>query len=426
MPLFTSLAFDLTLTSVFLPLVSGGTLHTHAADDPLKTLQSIAQDDALHTIKLTPSHLSVLLELPTNLTGLRQLILGGEALSTALVEKVKERWGHQVKVMNEYGPTECTVGCMLYEYRGEHKDLAGVPIGHAMDQAILKIVDLQDNEVPRGVAGELHVSGECVTQGYLNRPLVTAQQFYTRADVNTYKTGDMVRRRNDGVIEYLGRKDRQVKYNGIRIELDEVGNVLAQSPEVTQAHVCVMQVRSRDVLIAYCVLASEEKSQDTASLRQTLRSHLEKVLPRTHVPSSFQFVKRLPLSLNGKIDERALPQPEHVSSDNVSEPVNEAQRCLLEAWCSVLGDGAISMDSNFFDHGGDSLNAVRIAAAVSEQGWQLDPNLLLEQASIRVAAEQMALVPLDTESEENNASGLTLSAADTSVIEGLFNKRESP
>jgi amino acid adenylation domain-containing protein len=239
-PLFTPLTFDLTITSVFVPLTSGGAVRVYpepTAGADLTVLDVFA-DDAVDIVKLTPSHLALLGSDKRSGRRITQLILGGEDLTTAAARRTSGLFADEVSIHNEYGPTEATVGCVIHTYDRLVDTSGSVPIGRPIANMAAIVLDPAGHPVPFGVAGELWVSGVGVARGYVNREDLTSQRFEPDPRDGTarmYATGDLARVRRDGTIEYLGRRDDQVKVKGVRVELGEVESALASHPAVTAA-----------------------------------------------------------------------------------------------------------------------------------------------------------------------------------------------
>ncbi|PYO86557.1 MAG: hypothetical protein DMD66_13275 [Gemmatimonadetes bacterium] len=229
-PLFSSLAFDLTVTSIFTPLISGGRI-------------VVIESGAVDIVKLTPAHLAMIKDMNLGATRIRKLIVGGEDFKTALAREITDNFGRPVDIYNEYGPTEATVGCMIHRYDVE-KDLAlSVPIGTPAANTGIYILDEQLRPVPSGVIGEMYLAGDGLARGYLNRPDLTAQKFLTAGDprqkdpaapLRLYKSGDLARWGIDGRMEFLGRADHQVKVAGARIELGEIEARLLEHHDVRE------------------------------------------------------------------------------------------------------------------------------------------------------------------------------------------------
>jgi amino acid adenylation domain-containing protein len=273
-PLFSSLAFDLTVTSIFTPLISGGRIVVYCEDPgmPGMVIFKVIEDNVVDIVKLTPAHLAMIKDTNLSATKIRKFIVGGEDFKTELARNITYSFGRPVEIYNEYGPTEATVGCMIHRYDVE-KDLAlSVPIGIPAANAGIYILDEHLSPVPTGVIGEMYLAGDGLARGYFNRPELTAQKFLTTEDprhkgpvaqspvfdpetLRLYKTGDIARWSADGRMEFLGRADHQVKFGGARIELGEIEARLLQHADV---HECVVDIVNPLVVrtsknLQYCV-----------------------------------------------------------------------------------------------------------------------------------------------------------------------------
>lgn len=265
-PLFSPLTFDLTVTSIFVPLTSGGSIVAYpetSARSDLAVLD-VFDDDRVDIVKLTPSHLSLLADRDLSGSRIRQLILGGEDLTTAAAGRIHRQFGGQVLIHNEYGPTEATVGCVVHTFDPAVDTGTSVPIGRPITGMRAHVLDAAGRPVPFGVPGELWVAGEGVARGYAAKPALTAERFAGSPapdEDRRYATGDLARLRPDGTLEYLGRRDNQVKVRGARIELDEVEAALAAHPGVTAAAVRVWRPAADEdappVHCSRCGLASD-------------------------------------------------------------------------------------------------------------------------------------------------------------------------
>jgi len=243
-PLFSSLAFDLTVTSIFTPLISGGRIVVIREDPgmPGMAIFKVIEDGTVDIVKLTPAHLAMIKDMNLGATKIRKLIVGGEDFKTALAREITHNFGRRVDIFNEYGPTEATVGCMIHRYDVD-KDLAlSVPIGIPAVNAGVYILDEHLRPVPTGVIGEMYLAGDGLARGYLDRPELTEQKFLVAEvprPLRLYKTGDLARWSADGRMEFLGRADHQVKVAGARIELGEVEARLLQHEAVRE---CVVDI----------------------------------------------------------------------------------------------------------------------------------------------------------------------------------------
>ncbi len=244
-PLFTTIDFDLTVTSIFLPLTFGGNIEVYEeseAGTPDLAVLDVVEDNKADVIKLTPSHLSLIKDKDLSGSKIKTMIVGGEDLKTALAESISKSFPGGVKIYNEYGPTEAAVGCILHEFDAEKDRETSVPVGRPFANTSVYILDEKLNPVPPGVAGKLYLSGKSLADGYWKNPELTAQKFIRNPfepNAKMYDTGDLARLNERGEIEYLGRRDEQVKIGGIRIELGEIETALA---EHTKIETCVVEL----------------------------------------------------------------------------------------------------------------------------------------------------------------------------------------
>ncbi len=248
-PLFSKIGFDLTVTSQFLPLVSGGKVLIYpespgAAD--LSILQVIA-DNQVNTLKLTPSHLALLKDQDLQDSLVETLIVGGEDFPTSLAKEISENMGSLKRIFNEYGPTEATVGCVVHSFHSDTDTQSSVPIGLPIDGMEVFVLDTQLQPVPQGVPGELYLAGKSLSDGYVNQPSLTQKSFVTLAfpaGLRAYASGDLVRINRKGQLEYLGRVDKQVKIGGVRIEPGEIESLLGQHPAI---HTAIVEVQQNQI-----------------------------------------------------------------------------------------------------------------------------------------------------------------------------------
>jgi amino acid adenylation domain-containing protein len=284
-PLFSPLSFDLTVTSIFVPLISGGRVVIYAEKEGAidLSLRRVIEENAVDIIKLTPAHLSTIQDMNFRASRVKKLILGGDDLKTALARTVTEAFSGKVEIYNEYGPTEATVGCMIYRFDPENDVETSVPIGKPAAGAQIYLLDSALNLVPQGVVGEIFIGGPGLARGYLNRPKLTAERFIDNpfhSEDCLYRTGDLGRWTANAQLQYLGRRDRQVKIRGTRIELGEVESALSSHPQI---EACVVSVvgqapRPDQQAVTYCTrcgLASNYPgtSLDTAGVCNFCRAY---------------------------------------------------------------------------------------------------------------------------------------------------------
>ncbi len=273
-PLFTSPAFDLTLTSIFVPLAAGGTIVVYAGDvgESAVLVRRVFEDNQVDVVKLTPSHLALVRDLDLSRSRIRRLIVGGEDLTRVAALAAHDALGGRAELLNEYGPTEATVACMLHRFDPAADSGASVPIGRPADNVRIRVAGGDGAAVPRGVTGEICIGGPRVARGYRGRPALTADAFISDRDGSGerwYRTGDVGRWRPDGVLEYLGRRDGQVKVRGVRVELTEIEGTLARHPAIDA---CVAQLAtvSTDATDARCRRCGLEGAHPEARLDEAM------------------------------------------------------------------------------------------------------------------------------------------------------------
>jgi len=273
-PLYSSLAFDLTATSIFVPLTSGNSIVVYRAENKLAPLTEVLRERQAGIIKLTPAHLSLIKADDNQASGVKRLIVGGEALRTELACEVYQSFGG-VEIYNEYGPTEATVGCMIYKFDplADNVGNAGLPIGMPIHNTQVYVLDETLNPAPAGVMGEVYIGGAGLAHGYLRRPNLTAERFvadpFGVPGARMYATGDRVRWRPDGNLEFLGRLDEQVKIRGFRIELGEIETTLRQHEAIHEAVVMARQdLPGEKRLVAYVVPEPLPQQQSESEVQQ--------------------------------------------------------------------------------------------------------------------------------------------------------------
>ena len=371
-PVHTPIGFDLTITSLFPPLLCGRGVVLIPEDPTLETLTAELQSGNFSLVKLTPAHLEALshkLSGDETETLARTFVIGGEALTGQALHFWRKRYP-DMRLINEYGPTEATVGCCVYEVPSGPVPAAAVPIGRPIANVRLYVLDRHLQPVPVGIPGELHIGGDGLARGYHRRPELTAEKFIadpigSDPEARLYKTGDLVRYRPDGNLEFLGRIDDQVKIRGFRIELSEIEATLTEHPGVREAVVIAHESAVGDRrLAAYVVL-----DREGATSEQELRIFLKQRLPDYMLPATYNFLNALPLTSNAKIDRKTLPPPSQASEDRTSKldlPRDELERRLLKIWEEVLAARPIGVRDNFFDLGGNSLLAIKMLARVEK------------------------------------------------------------
>ncbi len=425
----STFAADLGNTVIFPALCTGGCLHVisqERATSP-EALVDYCESHAIDCLKIVPSHLNALLTAsrPEKILPRKYLILGGEALSWQLVEKIRQ-YAPTCQILNHYGPTETTVGVLTYPVYELTRDKSEtVPIGRAIANTQVYILDHYLQPVPIGVAGELHIGGDGVARGYLNQPQLTAEKFITIEHLGgqdahptrVYKTGDLARYLPDGNIEFLGRIDHQVKIRGFRIELGEVESVLKQHPAIRETVVLAREDElSHKRLVAYVVGSQESgvRSRGGAPVPalesgviSELRDFLKQQLPEYMVPSAFVQLKALPLTPNGKVDRQALPAPDSIRPElegRFVAPRTPIEETIAKIWAQVLGIERVSIYDNFFELGGDSILTIQIVARANQAGLQLTPKQLFESPTVAGLAA-VAGTPATIQAQQEPVTG---------------------
>ncbi|RJE89650.1 amino acid adenylation domain-containing protein [Paenibacillus sp. 1011MAR3C5] len=375
-PLYSSLAFDLTVTSIFTPLICGGQIRVYRDTGDEFILYRILRDNRSTVVKLTPAHLSLLQHIDYRHSSVRRFIVGGEDLKTSLARNIYDHWGGHIDILNEYGPTETVVGCMIHRFDPNEDTRASVPIGIPAHNVMIYLLDPYLNPVPEGTLGEMYISGDGVARGYRNRIDLTNERFVDNPFLpgkRMYRTGDLAKRLRNGKIEYAGRTDHQVKIRGHRIELAEIEKTLLQDARVRDAVVIDREHADQSkYLCAYIVSAGH---LDRAELRQSLSAQL----PSYMVPSYFVAMDEIPLSVNGKVDRKLLPEPEASSNSYTpfQEGRNDAEHILLLVLSELLGISPIGIRDNFYHLGGDSIKAIQASSRLNGLGYGIQVKEIL-------------------------------------------------
>ena len=388
--LYSSLSFDLTVTSIFTPLINGNRVELYYDDGSEFILYKILKENKVNIIKLTPAHLSLLKDMDNKNSSVRRFIVGGENLKVSLASAVYESFEGNVEIFNEYGPTETVVGCMIYKYNYLKDKGRSVPIGVPGDNVQIYILDRDYNIVPYGKIGELYVSGDGVARGYLNREELTAERFLPNPFISgsiMYKTGDTAKYQKDGTIEYMGRVDNQVKIRGHRIELEEIEKHILTMKNVTEAVVIDREDnKGEKKLYAYIVSTNEMTSED-------IKKSLIEALPNYMIPTYVTFIDKIPLTPNGKVNVKFLPEVKNISSSKGErvEPRNEIEEKIVNIVKEVLAIEEISINDNFYELGGDSIKAIQIATKLNNFGMTIKVKDILTCSAIGEMAAALSI-----------------------------------
>jgi amino acid adenylation domain-containing protein len=395
---FTPLSFDAACRDTLGVLTFGGTvvlLDDNQMRDPDFISRTILEKKINCILSVVPTMLRAIsrstIEHATKEHCLRLIMSSGEALQIVDVELVRNAFGKNVQMVNQYGPSECSMISTMYRVPESFPGtLQAVPIGRPINNVRMYILDQNRHPVPAGAKGELYIGGMAVGHGYLNLPDLTAERFLPDPFLpkgQMYRTGDLARYAKDGTLFYLGRMDQQVKIRGYRVELEEIEAVARECPGILDAAVVFWPDKPLELLALYVTLT--ERGAEIA--RETLSLYLENRLPFYMLPSVTMVLDEMPLTPNRKINRRALPRPKAGRTiDRYLAPRNDVEMRLVSIWKEVLGIEQVGVRNNFFELGGHSLLAVRLLARVQEEFCQSLPLLLLfKDGTVEVMARAL-------------------------------------
>ncbi len=412
----TSHGFDIGVPSLFVPLMAGDTVQLTTPGHELEELaDTLKTTETGYLIRMTPGHVEALLLIlgeAATVSGPHVFIVGGEGFPAALANRLQQQCPNS-EVVNHYGPTEAVVGCCIYLASdalkaGIYDEIASgvqLPIGQPMDNTELYVLDPQRNLVPDGAFGELYVGGPCLAKGYLNDEQKTDAAFVAHpfsgneaVSRKLYRTGDRVRRLNNGQLSFAGRMDDQIKLRGFRIEPGEIAAQISQLDTVSQAVVTLQGEGAAAMLVAYIVPDNKDRLTDgTEAFFSELTTALAAYLPDYMVPQHWLALDALPLNANGKVNRKALPTIDpgqgNQRNDEYVAPANELEYQLASLWSQVLQHPleTISVNSSFFALGGNSLIAVKLLAAMrAEMAVEAPLTLIFEQPTIRGLAAKLS------------------------------------
>ena len=387
----TSYCFDLSVFEFFVPLIQGKTIRLLQSGIEISDYLG---SDVKVMINTVPSIVRNLLEEGVEWETVTALNMAGERVPPKFKTELDFS---RIEVRNLYGPSEDTTYSTVYRFKED--DYAFIPIGKPVGYTQLYIMNKDQNLLPENMEGEIYLSGQSVAQGYFNQPVLTAEKFMTNPfipELTMYSTGDLGRWLADGNIEFLGRKDNQVKVRGFRIELAEIQYQLEEHPLLDQAVVVVKELNGEKCIIAYCVGTEMPSSV-------LLKDFLAHSLPAYMIPDYLIGLENIPLNSNGKIDKDRLPDPVNAIAEQivVKLPANKTEAVLLEVWKEILGYQDIGVTNNFFDIGGHSLKATRLRSQIATR-FQKDLTLneifthpTIEQLSLLIAKKpKTVLIPI--------------------------------
>jgi amino acid adenylation domain-containing protein/thioester reductase-like protein len=374
----TPYSFDVSVWEFFWPMITGASLVFAAPEghkDPLY-LESLIKSAKVTTLHFVPSMLHAFLDLGDGgCDTVRLLFCSGEALDRKSVDRYRSSFP-RAELHNLYGPTEAAIDVTAYDC--SELTFPFVPIGAPIDNTQIYILDAHNHPQPVGVPGELHIAGDNLARGYLNRDELTQEKFVANPftpGTRMYKTGDLARWLDDGNIQYLGRIDNQVKIRGLRIELGEIEAALAEHEGIDECAVLALGEGGDKQLVAFYRAAESAADQVIHLSNDELRAHLSKTLPEYMIPAAFVSLAAIPVNSNGKVDGRALSRIDvrPMAAQEYVAPHNDAERTLVAIWAQVLGrePETIGVNDNFFELGGHSLLAVRLIERMRQQGLRV-------------------------------------------------------
>ncbi|XHF15017.1 amino acid adenylation domain-containing protein [Archangium gephyra] len=379
---FASLAFDAALLEMAMSLTGGAPLVVAGREviDDTAAFTAYLEANQASFVILPPVYLSALERHP--LPTVKTLVTAGEAANP----EDARFYARTRRYINAYGPAECSVCVSMHEVKVDGEYSRGIPVGRPLRNVGVMVADEALNALPVGVVGEVCATGVGVARGYLGREELTREKFVEHPEYGrVYRTGDLGRWREDGELEFVGRRDGQVKIRGQRVELEEVRRRLLEHEAVEAAAVLVREGKSGKELAAFVVARSE-----AAVPVGELRGWLARVLPASMVPASLRWVEALPLTSNGKVDKAALLKLEDVQEEEFApgdeRERTEAEQVLASAWEEVLGKPRVGLRENYFELGGDSIKAIRMAARLREQGWKVE----VREVFMNPTVEQLA------------------------------------
>ena len=387
---FYSINFDAATERLLVPLLSGAQVVLRAQGQwDAEEICALIRTHRITVLGFTPSYGSQLAQwLATQQQTLpvRMCITGGEALTGEHLQRIRAAFQPKV-FFNAYGPTETVVMPLASLAPEQLEEGAGsVPIGSIIGDRVAYILDADLALVPQGATGELYIGGAGLAQGYHERPGMTAERFvadpFASNGGRLYRTGDLVRQRADGLVEYLGRIDHQVKIRGFRIELGEIETRLLEHDAVREAVVLALDSPNGKQLVAYLVSDAEH-----GALRDALKAHLKAQLPDYMVPAHLIVLDSMPLTANGKLDRRALPQPDpEANRQQYVAPRNELEQTLAAIWAAVLNVQQVGLDDNFFELGGDSILSIQVVSRARQVGLHFSPRDLFQHQTVQTLA----------------------------------------
>jgi amino acid adenylation domain-containing protein/non-ribosomal peptide synthase protein (TIGR01720 family) len=432
--LFHSYAFDFSVWEIFGALLHGGKLVVvpHDVTRSPEDFYSLLCDEQVTVLNQTPSAFKPLMQVASASTrnhALRYVVFGGEALEVQSLRPWFERFVDRAPTLiNMYGITETTVHVTYRPLSvADLQQTHSSPIGEPIVDLSWYLLDDALNLVPQGCIGELYIAGAGLARGYLNQPGMSATRFVPDpfnpvAGERLYRTGDLARLRGDGVIEYIGRIDHQVKIRGFRIELGEIETQLLKHDAVREAVVLAVEGLSGQQLATWIVPSEPLDAEAHAGLRDSIKAQLRESLPDYMVPVSWVFLNRLPLTANGKLDRKQLPNPDvSLVQEAYAAPRSELEQRLAEIWQDVLKVERVGLNDNFFELGGDSIISIQVVSRARQAGIRFSPKDIFQHQTV----QRLATVAQQSDAVQA-MQGDVLGAAVLTPIQQYFFATEIP
>lgn len=411
----TSVSFDIHVLEMFLPLVSGAGLVITSSTDTRspERLISLINTEKVTIMQATPSTWQLMIEVGWQIEQPLTVLCGGEAMPSDLAAQILSKPTTQA-LYNMFGPTETTVWSSCTRILSADHITVGAP----MSNTSFYVLDESGRLAPAGIPGELYIGGAGVARGYLNEPGLTKDRFLKspfQEGERLYKTGDMARWSDQGELEFIGRRDEQIKIRGFRVELEEIEHTIQQHPDVNRAVVAAREYTGENKqLVAYVMTESPLE-------RDKLEKHCQTHLPDYMVPRLWVGIQEVPLTPNGKVDRRSLPDPDVTSKDIVA-PRSETESTMVDIWKQVLRLNAVGINDNFFDMGGDSISAIKIMFQARQQGIHLNPGDVFLYQTISELCQASGDSATTDPSEEDTGETFGLTDLDSSDIDALKDK----
>ena len=393
-----SISFDMSVTEIFFSLCCGNTIYIAAEEEihNLDLLLSAFKSNNIDMMIMTPSFAWSLLSLPdfeAALGNLKSAVLGAEAFQPSLYNKLKSL-NPDMLIQNGYGPTECTQACSVKTVTSDSE----ITIGGPFPNTKFYVMDDNGNLLPRYAVGELIICGECVCRGYVKQPEKNKASFFDINGVRAYHSGDLIRINRDNEAQFGGRKDNQVKLRGFRVELDEVEAVMEEFEGITRSKVIVRNNGTEDFLAGFF---TADKQIDIDELTSFMKSKLTYYM----VPAAMMQIDKMPLTPNGKLDKKALPEIKAVKKERKArKPKKSLEEKILDVFKAVLGNDDCYVDDNFFEIGGTSLSASKAVMQIKAEGYKVEYQDIFDYQSAEELAEYLeSLGKSDSNSDDENA-----------------------